>query len=101
MQGQSLKKHRGHPIRTAQTPSGDTHAPRPRSAPHFGSHTKRPRLNLRLWAMLALLGSLISLAVGTSFAKSLFPALGAEGTTAYRIVSVSYTHLTLPTNREV
>ena len=36
--------------------------------------------------MLALLGSLISLAVGTSFAKSLFPALGAEGTTAYRIV---------------
>ncbi|MFN8955382.1 MAG: EamA family transporter [Burkholderiales bacterium] len=43
-------------------------------------------MNLRLWAILALLGSLISLAVGTSFAKSLFPALGAEGTTAYRIV---------------
>ena len=36
--------------------------------------------------MLALLGSLVSLAVGTSFAKSLFPVLGAEGTTAYRIV---------------
>ncbi len=36
--------------------------------------------------MLALLGSLLSLAFGTSFAKSLFPALGAEGTTAYRIV---------------
>ena len=36
--------------------------------------------------MLALLGSLVSLAVGTSFAKSLFPALGAEGTTAYRII---------------
>lgn len=36
--------------------------------------------------MLALMGSLLSLAFGTSFAKSLFPALGAEGTTAYRIV---------------
>ena len=43
-------------------------------------------MNLRLWAMLALLVSLVSLAVGTSFAKSLFPALGAEGTTAYRII---------------
>jgi len=36
--------------------------------------------------MLALMGSLLSLAFGTSFAKSLFPALGTEGTTAYRIV---------------
>ena len=36
--------------------------------------------------MLALMASLVSLALGTSFAKSLFPALGAEGTTAYRIV---------------
>jgi len=32
------------------------------------------------------MGSLVSLCVGTSFAKTLFPAMGAEGMSAYRIV---------------
>lgn len=34
----------------------------------------------------ALTGSLISLCVGTSFAKALFPALGPVGTTTYRLL---------------
>lgn len=33
----------------------------------------------------ALLGSLVSLCVGSSFAKTLFPQMGAEGISAYRI----------------
>jgi inner membrane transporter RhtA len=39
----------------------------------------------RLLPYLALFGGMLSLAGGTSFAKSLFPAIGAEGTTAYRV----------------
>ncbi|XAH25842.1 DMT family transporter [Xylophilus sp. GW821-FHT01B05] len=35
-------------------------------------------------AVACLVGSLISLCVGTSFAKSLFPAIGAQGTVALR-----------------
>lgn len=38
-----------------------------------------------LLAVLALTGSMASLCIGTSFAKSLFSALGAQGTTALRV----------------
>jgi inner membrane transporter RhtA len=38
-----------------------------------------------LLSLLALLGSLISLCVGSSYAKSLFPDLGIEGVSALRI----------------
>ena len=33
----------------------------------------------------ALLGAIVTLCVGTSFAKSLFPIVGAQGTSAYRV----------------
>ncbi len=33
----------------------------------------------------AVVGGIVSMCVGTSFAKRLFPALGAEGTTALRV----------------
>ena len=76
--------------------------------------------------LLALLASVTALGVGTSLAKQLFPQVGSLGTTALRVgfsallllaiwrpwrwalsrtdaasLAVSYTHLTLPTNREV
>jgi len=48
---------------------------------HLMSFSRLPFLPI-----VALMGSLVSLCVGTSFAKSLFPAVGAQGTTAYRLV---------------
>ena len=33
----------------------------------------------------ALIGAIASLCVGTSFAKQLFPLVGAQGATAYRV----------------
>jgi len=42
-----------------------------------------PRTSLTPYA--ALLGAIVTLCVGTTFAKSLFPHVGAEGTTAYRV----------------
>ena len=39
-----------------------------------------------LLAISALMGSLVSLSLGTSFAKSLFPMVGAAGTTTFRLV---------------
>lgn len=43
-------------------------------------------MNFPLRPVAALTGSLISLCVGTSYAKSLFPALGPAGTTTYRLL---------------
>ncbi|HBI83875.1 MAG TPA: EamA family transporter [Alcaligenaceae bacterium] len=39
-----------------------------------------------LLPVLSLLAAILSLCVGTSFAKSLFPEVGAAGTTTYRLV---------------
>jgi len=43
-------------------------------------------LSFPVLPVAALMGSLVSLCVGTSFAKSLFPLVGAEGTTILRLV---------------
>lgn len=47
-------------------------------------HLNSPRLSAAL-PYLALVGGMVSLAVGTSFAKGLFPLVGAEGTAALRV----------------
>src|SRR4051812_16088273 len=39
----------------------------------------------RLLPYAALFGAIVTLCVGTSFAKSLFPLIGAEGVSAYRV----------------
>lgn len=43
------------------------------------------RLTFPVRPVAALLGSIVSLCVGTSFAKTLFPQMGATGISAYRI----------------
>jgi inner membrane transporter RhtA len=43
-------------------------------------------VRLPVLPITALMGSLVSLCIGTSFAKHLFSAVGAEGTTTYRLV---------------
>lgn len=45
----------------------------------------RLKQSATLLAVLALIGSMASLCIGTSFAKSLFAAVGAQGTTALRV----------------
>lgn len=45
----------------------------------------RPCLSFPYRPVAALMGSIVSLCVGTSFAKTLFPQMGATGISAYRI----------------
>lgn len=60
----------------AMPPTRAGHAPRPRSSADL-TFPVRP--------VAALVGSLVCLCVGTSFAKTLFPLMGATGISAYRI----------------
>lgn len=46
--------------------------------------TPMSRLQIML-PYIGMLGGMISLALGTSFAKTLFPLIGAQGTSAYRV----------------
>lgn len=48
------------------------------------NHSEHPFRDVWL-PVLALMTAIISLCIGTSFAKTLFAAVGAQGTTAYRI----------------
>ena len=48
-------------------------------------NTGRNASSSTLLPTLSLIGAMASLCIGTSFAKSLFPYVGAQGTTAYRI----------------
>lgn len=46
----------------------------------------RPEFTLRHWLpVLAVIGSIVSLTVGTSYGKYLFPHIGPEGTAVYRV----------------
>jgi inner membrane transporter RhtA len=55
------------------------------SLPPRGPSAVTGGLAATLLPVAALLGSIVSLSVGTSFAKHLFPVLGAEGTTTLRV----------------
>ena len=55
-----------------------------RALPHLNP-LNSTRLSLPLRPVAALLGSLVSLCAGTSFAKTLFPQMGPTGISAYRI----------------
>ena len=52
------------------------------------SPPRKPDLSFPVWPVAALMGSLVSLCVGSSFAKTLFPAMGAEGITVDKLEDV-------------
>ncbi len=62
-------------------------AAKPLTGAGFAPHPPLPsaHLSFAVRPVAALMGSLVSLCVGTSFAKTLFPQMGATGISAYRI----------------
>ena len=56
--------------------------------PPMHEQEQAPESSSLLAPALAVIGAVSALALGTSFAKSLFPLIGAQGTSALRITKI-------------